>query len=341
MNQVILHKNRKPHPLVLLPGSLLIALLLLSACQRRELTYYTESEITVVVDWSRAGLEAEKDYGATLIIYPHEGTKPYIVLMGERESATVRLPSGKYDAVLFNRSFDDFGALAFRNWQSLETFEAYARKVETRSQTRVIVSSPERLAVATVAAFEVTEDMLGNYAPVASRATNCPQEKCRLAFTPLPLTQQVNVKLNAKGLNNVRQAKCTLQGVPLSIFMYSGQPGSQMGGQEFSVGDPVFLPGSISEGWLTGSINTFILQEDATYGLDIKALLVDGKTVVEQTIGKAIVRRETDEEGNIVLYLEVDAPEPFPDVKPEGGTGSGFDAEVDDWEKEENTDIDI
>ena len=341
MNQPRLHRDRSQYSFAARLGVLLSALLLLCACERRELTYYTESEISIAVDWSRAGLEAEKDYGATLIVYPHSGSAPYVVLMGERESATVRLPPGMYDAVVFNRSFDDFAALAFRGHETLETFEAYARKVETRSQTRVIVSSPERLAAATLTGFEVTEDMLGNYAPAASRATDCPQGKCRLALTPLPLTQQVNVKLNAKGLNNVRQARCTLQGVSLSIFMRDGQPGSQTGGQEFSLSDPEFLPGSISEGWLMGTINTFNLQEGTDYGLDIKALLVDGKTVVEQTAGKATVRRETDGDGNIVIYLEVDAPEPFPYVPPEGGTDSGFDAEVGDWEKEENTDIDI
>lgn len=340
MNRVILHKDRNPCPWTLLLGSLLGLLLLLGACERRELTYFSESEISVAVDWARAGLEAEKDYGATLIVYPQEGTKPYIVLMGEREGTTVRLPSGRYDAVIFNRSFDDFGALAFRNWQTRETFEAYARKVETRSQTRVIVSSPERLA-GTRTSFVVTEDMLGNYAPTRSDNPGCSQEKCLIRLMPLPLTCEVKVILKVKGLNNVRAAKCILQGVPLSIYMYSGQPGNDTGGQEFSAGDPVFAPGTLSDGTLTGTINTFGLQKDVLYELKIKALLVDGKTVIEQTMTNVVPKEETDEQGNPVFLLEVNVPNPFPDVKPEGSTDSGFDAEVDDWDKEENVDIEI
>ena len=323
---------------------LLLLLLPLSACERRELTYYTESEISVTADWSHSGLEAEKNYGATLIVYPQEGGEPYIELMGDRGSATLRLALGKYDAVIFNRSFDDFGALGFRDWQTPETFEAYARKVETRATTRVIVASPERLAAETVLGFEVTEDMLGNYAPAVSRANgnaDCPQEKCRLRFTPLPLTREVVVTIDVKGLNNVRQARCVLQGVPLSILVYNGQSGGEVGGQEFAVGSPAFTPGSLTEGTLTGTINTFGLRTDGNYGAELEALLVDGVTVVKQTLTGLVVTEGTDATGNTALYLRAVAPDPFPDVKPEGSTDPGFDAEVGDWEKEENADITI
>ena len=72
---------------------------LLWVCERRELTYYMEAEVTVTADWSRAGLEEEKEEGATLIIFPQDGSAPRIVLTGEREHTTVRLPLGTYDAV--------------------------------------------------------------------------------------------------------------------------------------------------------------------------------------------------------------------------------------------------
>ena len=72
---------------------------LLWGCERRELTYYMEAEVTVTADWSCAGLEEEKEEGATLIIFPQDGSAPRIVLTGEREHTTVRLPLGTYDAV--------------------------------------------------------------------------------------------------------------------------------------------------------------------------------------------------------------------------------------------------
>ena len=42
-----------------------------------------------------------------------------------------------------------------------------------------------------------------------------------------------------------------------------------------------------------------------------------------------------DSAGNIMLYIDASAPEVFPDVKPEGGSDSGFDVDVDEWEDEE------
>ena len=92
---------------------LLLLPLALASCQRRELTYYTEAEISVTADWSRAGQEEESRYGATLILYPQDGGAPRVALMGDRTRSTVQLPEGRYDALLFNRSFDDFGTVAF------------------------------------------------------------------------------------------------------------------------------------------------------------------------------------------------------------------------------------
>ena len=79
----------------------------LASCERRELTFYTEAEITVTADWSRADQQEENQYGATLIFYPQDGGTPRVVLMGDRTQTTVRLPDGRYDAILFNRSFDE------------------------------------------------------------------------------------------------------------------------------------------------------------------------------------------------------------------------------------------
>ena len=38
----------------------LLLLLVFCSCERRDITYYMESEISVTADWSRAGLEEEE-----------------------------------------------------------------------------------------------------------------------------------------------------------------------------------------------------------------------------------------------------------------------------------------
>ena len=128
---------------------LLCVSILLVSCERRDLTYYEVSEITLTADWNDSGLDdKEQKYGATAVFYPRNGGEPKIFMMGDRSGDAVRLPMGVYDIIVFNRSFNDFSNIAFRG-NSYETLEAYARKVETRVdtktrvETRTIISSPD------------------------------------------------------------------------------------------------------------------------------------------------------------------------------------------------------
>lgn len=317
------------------------ACLCLGACERRELTYYMESEITVTADWSMAGLEEEREYGATLIAYPKDGGAPKVVLMGNRTGITFRLPRGKYDMILFNRSFDDFSSLAFRGKENLETLEAYAKKVETRPETQIIISAPERLATAVIRNFEVTDEMLGNYTPASTRTSICPEGACHIQFIPVPITQKTQVELRIKGLDNLKKATCTMTGIPLSVFLYNGSAGKELGAQDFTTGNPIFDEGSQTNGKLTGELNLFGLSKEEDPQVILKALLVDGKTTVEQQIGDVEVRQNEDGNGSITVYVEAEAPESLPDVKPEEDVNSGFDADVDEWGNETVTEIPI
>lgn len=325
---------------------LLCLLSLFSGCDRRELTYYLESEIELYVDWSHSGLDREEeDYGATAIFYPQDGSEPKVILMGNRRRETIRLPEGRYNVLLFNRSFTDFGSLAFRG-ETYEKFEAYARRVETRidevsrTSTRVIVSSPEKLAAAAFEGFEVTEDMLGNYSDVAV-GRNVVDTDDADAFTlrllPEALTQEIHVQIHVKGLNNVRNMTCTLTDVSESVILSTGESSGTTVSQQFSLSDATFTDGSPFDGVMTGVFNTFGFDVDAPRQLALKALLVDGMTVVEESFD-VTARQLADENGTITIYIEVTAS-PIPDVKPEGGSDSGFDVEVGEWGKEEDVDI--
>ena len=192
----------------------LCCLLLLWGCDRRDITYYTEAEFSIRVDWSNSRLDAEESgYGATAVFYPQDGSFPITVLMGDRNSERVRLHTGRYDVIVFNRSFTDFGSLAFRG-EGFRGLEAYSRDVETRTdpvtrtETRVIVSSPEKLASGVTEGFEVSEEMLGNYsAPSSSHSrsgmsSGTGSDDYTLSFAPLCLTREVKVQINVTGLNN-------------------------------------------------------------------------------------------------------------------------------------------
>ena len=66
----------------------------------------------------------------------------------------------------------------------------------------------------------------------------------------------------------------------------------------------------------------------------------NGKTEFEGDCTNVKITENDDGTGSVTLILEA-STEKVPDVKPEGGAGSGFDVDVDGWGNEINTDIPI
>lgn len=335
-----------------------------SNCDRRDLTYYTEAEIEINADWSQAGLsEAEQASGATAVFYPQDGGTPKVVLMGDRTRKTVRLREGRYDVILFNRSFNDFSGISFRG-EDYRSLEAYAKNLklrnggetsggyevregESESSGDIVTDGPDELAVDHIENFEVTSGMLGNYSSgVANRNTKSADitsetDACRLCFTPRKLTKQITAKIHIKGLHNVRTATCTLSGVTASVFLATGTPSDKKVTQEFDLGNPVFLPGSFTEGTLTGTFSVFGLDEELPHNMHFEALLADGKTTFEEDITVLKIEQAADDNGNITITIDVDSSTTVPDVKPEGGSDSGFNVDVGGWGDDVNTDVPI
>lgn len=330
---------------------LCLLLVLLSSCERRDLTYYTEAEFEIRVDWAQSGLDDEEaGNGATAVFYPQDGGTPKVVLMGDRSYEKVRLTAGRYDVLVFNRSFTDFGALAFRG-ELYHEVEAYARHVETRTDpetratTRVIVHSPEKLAADVIEDFEVTEDMLGNYSSTGTHTSRVKSKAARaevqddftITLAPQCLTREVKVQVNVFGLHNIRSAIGTLTGVAESVNLSTGKVSVQAVSQQFALDEIAFHEGSLFNGTLTGSFNTFGIETEIPRQLHLKALLVDGKTIIEESFD-VTAREMEDESGDLVLYIELTAS-PIPDVKPDGETDSGFDADVEDWGDEIESEV--
>lgn len=309
---------------------------LFASCDRRELTYYMESEIEIHADWSHAALdEVEANYGATAIFYPEAGGAPKVVLMGNRETAKVRLPEGRYNVILFNRSFEDFGCIAFRGTEAYGTLEAYASRIETR--TEEITDCPEKLAADRIEGFEVTEDMLGNYSEVMKTHTT-EGDECVLNFSPRSLIEEMRVTVHIKGLNNVRTAVATINDVAASVFLATGETSQQTVTQRFELGNPQYNPGSPFDGTMTSTFNAFTFNADRQHEVQIQALLTDEKTIFKQDFTGVEVKEETGADDTVILTLEL-GTEKVPDVKPEGGGGPGFDVDIEGWGDEQEGDI--
>ena len=314
---------------------------LLVACDRRELTYSYEAEITVTADWSKAELnEQEGRYGATAIFYPTDGSTPIIVLMGDRNRKTVRLREGRYNVVLFNRSFDDFGSIAFRGTGAHHTLEAYSKNARSKETDtgKVTTDSPDELAADCVEEFEVTPGMLGNHLPSTTRSAGS-ENPYSLHFTPRKLTKEITATIRIKGMNNIRTATCTLSGVSESVFLVSGKHSEQTMTQQFEMEHPVYLPGSQTEGTLSATFSVFGFDENIPHDVHFEAQLVDGKTAFSEDLKDLKINVAEDGEGIVRITIEVACDETVPTVQPEGS--SGMEAEVDGWEEKENEDIDI
>ena len=320
---------------------LLFVCLCLCSCDRRDLTYSDEAEITITADWSKTGLsKLEGQYGATAVFYPIGGGSPVTVLMGDRNRKTVRMKEGRYNVVVFNRSFDDFSGIAFRGTDAHHTLEAYVRNAQAKGTDngKVATASPDELAAGYVEEFEVTPGMLGNYEPSATRGTENPSP-CRICFTPRKLTKEITATIHIKGLNNIRTATCTLGGVPESVFLVSGKPSEQTMTQQFELDHSVYLPGSQTEGTMSATLSVFGFDENILHEVRFEAQLVDGKTEFTEELTDMKVNVSEDSEGVVSITIDVTCSETVPTVKPEGS--SGMDADVDGWDEEENEDIDI
>lgn len=329
------------------PYILCLIAILLAACERRELTYSREAEITLSADWSQSGLsEKEHEYGATAIFYPTGSNAPIVALMGDRTRKAIRLKEGHYDVVLFNRSFDDFGNLGFRGKENYRTLEAHARNIETKNEPSsegVITESPDELAVDCIEGFEVTSDMLGNYSSAITKQGNRnsagDENRCHLCFVPKKLTQKITVKIRIKGMNNIRSATCKLDGIAESVFLVSGQASEKTVTQELRLGNPAYDSGSATEGTLSTTISVFGFDTEISHNLHLKAELVDGKTTFEESFNDLMISQMEEGDGTVSIFIDMACENTVPNVKTEGS--SGFDANVDEWGDEVNSDINI
>ena len=80
---------------------------------------------------------------------------------------------------------------------------------------------------------------------------------------------------------------------------------------------------------------TALLQAKSVFS----ALTKKPTTKIEQNFDKVSISKDTDETGAIYLHIEAKTPGRIPDVEPEKDPNSGFNADVNDWGKEENTEL--
>ena len=124
-----------------------------------------------------------------------------------------------------------------------------------------------------------------------------------------------------------------------SIFLVSRQNSEKTVTQVLRLSNPVYDSGSVTEGTLSTTISVFGFDVEIPHNLHLKAKLVDGKTIFEESFNDLAIRRLDEEDGTMSVFIDMACEKTVPNVKTEGS--SGFDADVDKWDDEVNSDIDI
>lgn len=297
------------------------------------------SEIAVRIDWSLSGVHPED---ATVLFYRQGDDRPAVHFMTSEEEV-VRLAEGVYSVIVFNRKFDDFDAIAFRNTGSYETIQAYAKpKGDGGSAEEITGLCPDLLAVDSRERFEVTPEMIdqtrdnrahGKQGSAYAAAT--------LRFVPQPVVKPLSLSVYIRKLCNIRPgtARGTVSGFAESVFLNSRRTTPIRVTHGFDFEESHYLDNT--DGVMEGSLTVFGLCSEASKAdaeplyLTFTALLRDKTASVYSStieIGELIAQPPEENTGMRIEIGTDDGTNPpleIPGIEIE--EDSAFDPGVNEW----------
>ncbi len=327
-----------------------------TSCEHKELCYHHPhtAKVSFMSDWSK--FEKETPTGMTVMVYPQQGGEAIKHLTHDIGNATLDLPVGIYHSFIFNQSESEYGSVSFRGMESYETAEVYTNSTKsswykTRAENERVVTAPEWIGTSRHEGAEVTQEMVDATGEDILART---QQRNALGIviaehTPQNIIYTVTVTVHIKGFHNLRSARASLDGLAEGYYFGSGKYSENTVTQLIENWEKTTDKDDPTKGTMTAAITCFGLPEGHTATpeenqFSISILLVDNKTVMDYTfdVGDRFVNdNSADVNVSLSLELELEIEEPLPDVKPEGGSSSGFDATVDDWGDEENVEIEV
>ena len=338
---------------------------ILASCERRELTYdyYPYHDIEVNVDWSK--FKGEKPTGVSVWVYPQDGSKALQFRSTNVDKVKIHAPKGTHDIVVFNQIPIDFGTIDFRETDKLSTLQVFATKDESqpwykRSEGELVLRQPEAFATNIHRNLVITQEMVDkswamhtNTKPQDVAAITDSTHTTALYVTPTMATKRVKVKIGVKGIHNLRSLRAAIKQMSAG---YNINERIENNVHSTSLLTEWKSSGGYGKGYITTEYDVFGFadQQPTSKAADykkwkgtifIEALLVDNKTVKTFNIpidGAIMVNLLT---GQIDILIDISIDEDkdldLPDVKPEGGSSGGFDAEVENWDEEENVDLPV
>lgn len=331
--------------------AVIAVVMMVSSCRHKDLCLLHPHTVPIRIntDWSKF-IEKEEPSGMTVIVYPQDGGSPIFARSNDLSHVLVYLQAGMYSSVVFNQSENEFGSLEFRNLKDYHAAEvcvvhAPTKWYTTRTENEIVAHEPDWFGTDTEVNAEVTKEMVEKVQHSVMQSKGS-ESNTRITKSGIDLIYHtvenviytLNVKIHIKNAYNLRQARGAISGMSegyrISQATRSNRKVTHLL-EQWSLGTHADDP-------TMGTINAKILcfglpqshrstSEENT--LTLSLLLVDGKTVVNYTfnVGDLIKEGETED---LTLHLELEIPDPLPDVEPVDGDAGGFDATVDEWGEE-------
>lgn len=290
--------------------------------------------VRINVDWHL--FDKEVPTGMTVMVFPWSGGAPHTVLTNEITHADFSLEPGKYRVLVFNQSTTEFGTLDFLGMDSYETARVVVQHATSRWYSRgddeLIGVEPEWLASDKLDEFEVSEDF------------------SEVTLTPKNVLSQIQVSVKVPGIKNLRYVRGSLTGISEGFLLGQGKPLLSKVTYLLESWTKSVDENGATLGTLKTSVKCFGLPEttqpDADNNkLSLSALLIDNKTQVDHqfAVGDKFKKDENSSElgYTVSLHVDVQMPQPLPEVKPSEGSSGGFDVTIQDWDKPEDIDIEL
>ena len=290
--------------------------------------------VRINVDWHL--FDKEVPTGMTVMVFPWSGGAPQTVLTNEITHADFSLEPGKYRILVFNQSTTEFGTLDFLGMDSYETARAVVQHATSswysRGDNELIGVEPEWLASDKLDEFDVSDDF------------------SEVTLTPKNVLSQIQVSVKVPGIKNLRYVRGSLTGISEGFLLGQGKPLLSKVTYLLESWTKSVDENEATLGTLKASVKCFGLPEtvspDAENNqLSLSALLIDNKTQVDHqfAVGDKFKKDENSSElgYTVSLHVDVQMPQPLPEVKPSEGSSSGFDVTIQDWDKPEDIDIEL
>ena len=302
--------------------SLMLFLLILTACEHKEFRYVTSSfrSLRVEFNWERYE-DFQKPEGMRVIFFPKDGTgDPWIFDFPNGEGRQIELPENEYRVICYN--YDTSGI----SWENSNSFVEYLAK--TRS-----VLAPDSVKACTTPSW-----LCGDHINWVS-LQNIPEgtEKV-ITLYPVRMVSRYTYEVNGiRNLERVADIRASLSGMSGSLLMAEDRLPD-------GVSENLFFGGEISGHQIKGGFYTFGYCQDIASPQVFKLYLKcrNGMViVVEQDVSAQV--HSVPVKGHIgdvhlIINFKFHFDVPKLENEGEGGGGgnnssggAGFDVGVDDW----------